>query len=86
MKSKGWVDINEIIRAETCFANVIYAPRTCYYKALLTEDTADEKWILFDGPVDADWIENMNSVMDDNKVYSVRLLLLLAFFCTAQIA
>ncbi|XP_059609452.1 dynein axonemal heavy chain 7 [Phlebotomus argentipes] len=38
-----------------------------YYRKFTGSRNDNRKWIIFDGPIDTSWIDNLNTVLDDNR-------------------
>ena len=44
---------------------------SCTMREMANSGNDEPKWLILDGDLDANWIENMNSVMDDNKTLTL---------------
>ncbi|KAG2382028.1 hypothetical protein C9374_005820 [Naegleria lovaniensis] len=71
-KAQGIAELHGVLDKDT--RDWTYGLLSYYFKELNQPSEkahAERRYLVFDGDVDAEWVENMNSVMDDNKVLTL---------------
>ncbi|KAJ1549535.1 Dynein heavy chain 7, axonemal [Cladochytrium tenue] len=64
----GFMIVGEAFSGKTCAYRVLQdGVLALSFRNFASAQTPERKWLIFDGPVDAIWIENMNTVLDDNR-------------------
>ncbi|KIH42219.1 hypothetical protein ANCDUO_27798, partial [Ancylostoma duodenale] len=74
--TREWTDglFTSVIRKWVTFMNVGQKWTSKLLKRIIDNvrgESEKRQWIIFDGDVDPEWVENLNSVLDDNKLLTL---------------
>lgn len=59
----GKLDIESHVWYEGIFTQI--------FREFSNDASSKKKWIVMDGPIEHHWVENLNSILDDNKKMSL---------------